>query len=128
MTPAEWEIAELDASLADVGEDITLKRVSGPLLSVVVSCECRAFVRGYQPDELVGGIMQTDKKVIMSPTQIIAKGWPGPGALPLNDEDRRVPKKGDKVVIQGRAFNIENNNGGIYVGGELVRIELQARG
>lgn len=126
MTPAQLR-ADLDSTLAEDGEDIEIHRLVGTQL-IPIKVTCRAFVRGYKPDEIVGGINQNDKRVILSPTEIIAKGWPGPNssATPTN-RDRRVPIKGDRVVIQGRNYNVEVA-GGIYVRDDLVRIEMQVRG
>lgn len=120
MTPAQ-ALADLNASLSRSGEDIKIFRASALAATGVT---CRAFVRGYQPDELIGGITQHDAKVILSPTQIIDTGWTS--ARPVH-EDTRVPLKGDRVVIAGRPRTIEAV-GPIYMNGELVRIELRVTG
>ena len=127
MTDAEQAIADLDAALASDGEWIELWRETGPQ-RFPFKVKCRAFVRGYAAQELVGGIAQTDSKIVMSPTEIVRAGWPGPNssATPTN-QDRRVPRKGDAVVIGGRKRAVEAA-GGIYLGGELVRIELRVLG
>jgi hypothetical protein len=39
----------------------------------------------------------------------------------------RVPRKGDKIIIEGRERNIEAA-APFYINGELVRLELQCRG
>lgn len=126
MTPQQL-IADLDTTLADVGEVITIQRLVGTQ-EIITGVDCLAFVRGYSPDELVGTIMQNDKRIILSPSEIIAAGWPGPNSSATPTErDRRVPIKGDRVVIKGKKFNVEAA-GGIYVRDELVRIEMQVRG
>jgi hypothetical protein len=129
MTP-ETATAMLRRQILAHGQDIRLRRVmQGPGgAQIIYSVECRAFVRGYHPDELVGGIIQGDSKVTLSAAEIAAQGWPGPNSssTPTN-QDRRVPRKGDDVVIEGRARNIENAIP-FYLNGELVRIELNARG
>lgn len=126
MTPQQLR-ADLDAALADAGEVIELQRLTGSQL-ITTTVTCRAFVRGYEPEEVVGGINQNDKRVIMSPTEIIADGWPGPNSSATPTErDRRVPIKGDRAVIKGRNYNVEAA-GGIYVRDDLVRIEMQVRG
>lgn len=126
MSAAE-DLAALDEALADVGQTITLRRYTGTQ-KIPFNVECRAVVRGYQPEELVGGITQQDAMVILSPTEIEAKGWPGPNssATPTN-EDRRVPKKGDAAVINGKVRNVEAA-AGIYVDNTLVRIEMRVLG
>lgn len=125
MTPAEM-IADLDAELADDGEDIRLQRLTlGPGgQQIPFEVVCRAFVRGYDPQELVGGITQTDSRVIMSPTQIIAHQWTS-GAT--GNQDKRVPIKGNRAFIAGKPRNVEAAMGK-YVDGELVRIEMRVLG
>jgi hypothetical protein len=129
MTP-ETAIAMLRRRIAAHGQDIRLRRVTqGPSgAQIIYSVECRAFVRGYHPDELVGGIIQGDSKVTLSATEIEAQGWPGPNSstTPTN-QDRRIPRKGDDVVIEGKVRNIENAIP-FYLNGQLVRIELNVRG
>lgn len=116
---AAAEIAALDNALARAGSDITLRRVTGTAPSLTnTDVTVRATVRSYQPQELVGGIAQIDSHVIISPTQIVAANWPGDGSL---------PRKLDKMVIAGRVRNIEVVDP-IYVGGELVRLEMRVLG
>lgn len=130
MTPAEV-ISNLDAALDRRGEDILLQRLTlGPASTPIpFGVSCRAFVRGYKPDELVGSITQQDNRVILSPTEISAIGWPGPAVTPPGPGvlDRRVPHKGDRAVINGQVRNVEAATG-IYMAGTLVRIEMQVRG
>jgi len=123
------EITELDRSLAVDGEDFTVRRVVGTNSPVNTDVSCRGFVRGYQPQELTTTIIQGDAKIILSPTQIIAGSWPG-GAPPTGANaalDQRVPRRGDKAVVQGKVLNIEAA-APIYLDNVLVRIELQVRG
>jgi hypothetical protein len=137
MTPAE-ATAMLRRQLAAHGQDVVLQRIiqgaGGQQIKYRV--DARAFVRGYQPAELVGGILQGDSKVVLSAAEIEQQGWPGPAAsTPLStppvitpsEQDRRVPRKDDDIKIQGKWRNIEVAVP-IYLDGELVRIELTARG
>jgi hypothetical protein len=127
MIEAEQVVADLNAALAADGEWIELWRETGTQ-KIPFKVRCRAFVRGYAAQELVGGIAQTDSKVIMSPTEILRVGWPGPNSsVTPTDQDRRVPRKGDAAVIAGRKRAVEAA-GGIYLGGELVRIEMRVLG
>jgi hypothetical protein len=129
MTPAE-ATAMLRRQLAAHGQDVTLQRVTqGPSgVPVKYKVDCRAFVRGYQPAELVGGILQGDSKVIMSAAELEAQGWPGPNSsMTPTNQDRRIPRKGDDIIIMGKSRNIEVATP-FYLNGELVRIELAARG
>lgn len=122
-------LASLDAHLAARGTDITLRRVTGSAPSTVNhDITVRAAVRSYSPEELVGDIKQTDSQVIMSPTQILAAGWPGTGEVPsATVADPTLPRRLDRVVIAGRVRNIEVVDP-IYVGNELVRLELRVLG
>ena len=71
-------IARLDRSLAKERRvDHTAARIVGTTNSVNIDVKCRAFVRAFRPEELVGTISQTDSQVIMSPTQIDEAQWPG---------------------------------------------------
>ena len=127
VTEAEQAIADLDAALATDGEWVELQRLTGTAL-IPFKVTCRAFVRGYTAQELVGGISQTDSKLILSPTEITRSGWPGPNSSAMStNQDRRVPRKGDAVVIAGRKRAVEAA-GGIYLRGELVRIEMRILG
>lgn len=114
MTPAQ-AIAALDAALAVAGEDVTLQRLASGV-TVANTASCRAMVRGYKPEELVGAIVQGDTQVILSPTDLTAGNWPA-----------NMIVNGDKVVIQGRRRNVEAA-APILMTGTLVRIELQVRG
>lgn len=129
MSVAQFEVSQLDRSLAVDGEDFVLRRVIGTTNLANIDVVCRGCIRGYLPHELTTSIIQGDTKIIMSPTQIIAAQWPG--GLPVISSnaalDHRVPRKNDKVVVQGKPRNIEAASP-IYLANELVRIELQTRG
>lgn len=127
MSLAGRAITALDSALARVGQSIRLQRLTGTQ-QIPFEVECLAMVRGYSPDELVGGIAQQDSMVILSPSEIERKGWPGPqsSADPSN-VDRRIPRKGDRVFINGKARNVEAA-AGLYVADVLVRIEMRVLG
>ena len=119
-------INALDRGLAARGEDVVLRRISGSGPSATsVDVTCRAVVRGYRPEELVGGIAQGDSQVILSPSEIRLSGWPDPDGSPSGSAS--LPRKGDKLIVQGRMRTIEAV-APIQVAGELVRIDLQVRG
>lgn len=122
-------IAALDNALLRGGSDITLRRITGTVPSLTnVDVTVRASVRSYQPQELVGGISQTDSQVIISPTQIAALPWPGNGEVAsATVADPTLPRKGDKFVIAGRVRNIEVVDP-IYLNGELVRLDIRVSG
>lgn len=120
LSPAE-AIADLDEHLASEGQNVILQRVTGGT-TVAQAVTLRAFVRGYQPDELVNGITQQDAKLIFSPTGLASFNAGAAAGL-----DIRVPIKGNRVVINGRTRAIEAGVG-IYVAGTLVRVEAAVKG
>jgi hypothetical protein len=128
---SDHEIRELDAALAADGQWVELQRLVGTQL-IPIRCKCRAFVRGYAASEVSSIIAVTDSKVIISPSEIIRAGWPGPNssATPTK-QDRRVPgpplNLTDRFVIAGRPRTIASSLP-IYVDGELVRIDMRVSG
>jgi hypothetical protein len=94
-----------------------------------VDVTCRAFVRGYDPNELVNGITQQDRRVILSSTQIDAADWPADEADSTSGIDQRVPRKnrGDKCIIGGYPCSVEAA-APIYIDATLVRIDMRVRG
>jgi len=129
------EIADLDATLAEDGQDIVLYRViTSGSTQTRLAVDVRAFVRPYRqtPDEIAAGVVQDFWHLIMSPSEIIAADWPGSWTAspsePIQTElDRRVPRSGDKVVFAGRARNVEFA-APFYIDNALCRIELWAKG
>jgi hypothetical protein len=128
---SDQDIADLDYVLSMDGEWINIRRLFGTQM-IPVSVRCRASVRTISGSELESGINQEQSDVILSPSQIIAAGWPGPWTPSANEPinlgtDRRVPRKGDKAVIKNRVRNIEVAMP-IYVDDDLVRINLRVLG
>lgn len=121
-------IADLDDALRDCGEDVVLRRntLAGGNVLIPFDATVRGFVRGYDPTELTGTIIQGDTKVIVSPTDIDASGWPGPSVGTVVG-DRRVPRKNDIVLIQDSPRQVMAA-APKYVAGTLVRVEIQVRG
>lgn len=108
MTPGQ-AIAMLDRQLADHGEDIALRHMSGGTAASIETV--RAFVRGYKPDEVVGAIQQGDGKITLSPTGL---------SLP--------PKFNDKTVIGGTKVRNIQAVEEIKLAGVVVRYNVQVRG
>lgn len=118
-------IARLDASLERSGVDVTLRRPGAPN----VDATCRAHVRSLRSDPLTPSIRQTDSRVILSPTDIDAAGWPGALATPsATQRDNRLPRKGDLILHNGAVLAITEDAPGVFRGGMLVRIEVDVRG
>jgi hypothetical protein len=115
------EIAALDAALAEDGEDIVLRRT---VSSVNTDVTCRAFVRAVSPEQLMAGVKQDNSNVIISPTEIIASNWPDTTSDLV---DVRVPTTNDWLIIAGRTRKI-GFVAPIYLGGELVRMDIRVTG
>lgn len=101
-------IAMLDRNVAQHGQTVVLRRDTTDFTVL-------AFVREYQPDEMVGGIAQGDTKVVLSPTQLVGS--------PFEESVLR----NDKVVIRGRVRNIQAIEP-VLMSDRLVRLNLQVRG
>jgi hypothetical protein len=127
LTDPQSLIDDLDAALADAGEDVTLRRLRGTP-QVATDVVCRAVLRGYADRELVGGmITEQDQHFILSPTQINAAGWPGAAADTNTTADQRVPINGDRMLTT-RGWMTVMTAGGFYDQNVLVRIEGRVRG
>lgn len=119
MTPAR-AIAMLDRQLAQHGEDVTLRRRSG---AGTLDVTCRARPVAAKAGELVGEVRQTATMLVLSPTQILAAGWPS-GLAPGASEDERWPRPGDEVVLDGRTRRISSAER-FRLDGTVVRINLE---
>jgi hypothetical protein len=103
-------IARLDDSLRRLGQDVILRTGNTTVGQVTV----RAHVRTVKArDELIGGIVQGDKIVRISPTGLGSFG---------------EPKKGQFVVIGGKPHAIVAEPEFLRPGGTLVRINMIVRG
>lgn len=106
----------LETVVADMiqqyGEPVTLRRITGGIKFDVTVV---AVVRGYQPNELVGGIVQGDRLVIISNREIGRRQWPGP------------PKIGDQFIIRGKTATVQGVST-IVVEDTTVKHTLQIRG
>lgn len=114
MTPAD-AIAALDRQIAKHGQAIVLSRLvkgGDPL-----ERPHRAFVRGYRPDELSGGIQQGDTLLVISPT-----GMPAEFA---GDANRL--KAVDRIAFGGRVRNVQFVVP-VTMGDTLVRLNVTVRG
>lgn len=120
-------IRSLDRSLDMASEPVILRRVTP---TGNVDGKIRALVRAFRPEELVGGISQTDSRVVLSPTDIRNAGWPNAVITTTSpyDPDPQIPKVNDRIIIQGRIRNIVAPVTPFYMQGELVRIELTVSG
>ena len=128
MSPAEC-IAALDNALAQSGEDVVLRRVTGEANQAPIDVVCRALVRAGKTDELAGGAARGTFDVIISPTQILEAQWPGgmPVSAAVRKTDPRMPRADDVLIVQGKQRAVQAVRP-FLVQGEIVRIELIVNG
>lgn len=100
----------LDGMIATNGQDVFIVFVE---TSSKTTLPCRAFVRQYRPYELIGGILQGDTLVVVSPTALATAS--------------RQLRRNDQVIIDGATKRIEYPNP-VKLDNQLVRMNLQVRG
>jgi hypothetical protein len=113
VTPAQ-AIAMLDRQIEAHGQTVTLTRLVPNQHSITLTC--KAFVRGYKPDELANGVQQGDSLVVLSPTAL--EGTAFESALPATN---------NKLTTGGRQRNIQMADP-VLMNDVLVRLNLQIRG
>lgn len=101
-----------------LGDQVYLRRYDttvSPRTFVDISAQAR--VTGFQPHELVGNILQGDRKIILFAQDLI-------------DQDFQFPvTTNDKVVVGGKELAIiAPDHDTRKVGSELIALEIQARG
>jgi hypothetical protein len=96
------------------GRNLTLRRRVGTT-SAFTDCAPRGYDRGFKATELVGGIIQGDREVVIGNAEIVAASWPGP------------PRKGDVVVIDGGSVTVQAARP-MYVGTDIAAHILWVRG
>lgn len=116
MSLAADAVADLDAEIAEHGQDIVLVRLVPDADDL--ERPHRAFVRGYRPDEMAGGLQQGDTRVTLSPTGLPAE---------FADTDATRLARNDLIRIDGRLRNVQFVES-VRVAGILVRVNLTVRG
>jgi hypothetical protein len=100
------------------GQAATLRRLSGTGPSQTpTDVAVTAVVRGFQPHEIAAGsgLMQGDRRVIITDHEIAEAGWPGP------------PRKNDRLVLAGALTTVQAVETR-YLGAEIDRHIMVARG
>ncbi len=126
MTPAETIASYRDNVLA-AGEEITIRRYTSTGLNrTKLDQVIMARVTGYNPDELVGGIQQGDRRIICLAEDLTANvatldSPPLTIVLPLTSTDKVVLRGKELAII---AFDDSTRR----VQGVLIAYEIQARG
>lgn len=129
MADPDAEIAALDRALDAAGQSVVLNYYTGAGTSKVkYSVTCPAMVRGFTATEVIpgSGISQQDSRVIISPTQINQRQWPGPAVK--GPADPRIPKAGVTDVTVNGVTKAVISAVGLYIDGTLVRIEIALKG
>lgn len=125
MFTAEQLRATYLKTIDRIGEDIIVRRYTGTGTNrPKIDVPCRARVTGYAPRELVGTVQQGDRFVLVLAADVTKPTTDSPPqaiTLPLTPAD--------KVVIRGKEMQILSADDSTRrVGGDLVAIEIQARG
>lgn len=93
------------------GRPILLRRIGPPKVEVTIL----ARVHSYAPQDLVGGLQQGDRKLVIAPLDLAAAGYPG------------MPKPGDQVVIDQRTAVVQGCEPR-HDGLDLARYDVWIRG
>ena len=99
------------------GETVTVTRLVPNQPSIQKTA--RAIITGYEPDELIGGINQGDRKIILSAEDLETAGFP----LPLKENST------DRVIVRGRTLMIAAIDDSTHrVAGVLNAYQIRATG
>lgn len=116
MTPAE-AMAMYRREIDEHGEAVSLRRVNASPAAPTDVTGVYARVLGYDPDELVGGVQQGDKRIILLAEDI--------GSFPLPFRERGS----DKIVVRGTELTIQAvDDSTRRVAGTLIAYDIRARG
>jgi hypothetical protein len=103
------------AMIDEVGEDVVFRRFTGsgtPRPKTDVTAKAR--VMGYKPSELVGSIVQGDRRVIAMAEDVSS-------LLPITTND--------KLVVRGRELAIKSvDDNTRRIGGTLIALDIQVSG
>jgi hypothetical protein len=113
MTPQETAARIVDM-LDRRGRFMSLRRRIGTT-NTFTEVAVRGLSANYPPEELVGGIVQGDRKVIISNAEIDAASWPGP------------PRRGDILVIDGISTTVQAPDNRVLLSTTVGHV-LQVRG
>lgn len=97
------------------GEVVTLRRTvpNAPALEVRV----RALISGYEPNELVSGIVQNSRRVFLNAQDLEDQGFPIP------------PLVGDYIIAQTRRLRVDHVDQSTHrIAGEIHAYHIQATG
>jgi hypothetical protein len=94
----------------------------------------RAIIKTLGVQQIIGGITATSYQVVLSPTELRRKAYPGAipatipaGTGPVRDDMLPVASVSDVIIVRGQQKAIAQVDA-IYDKGEVVRIELKVQG
>jgi hypothetical protein len=128
-------LAQLDRRLDRRGDIVTLLRNTGTGANIVgVSVDLPAMVKGLTAQQLIGNVSQQTYFIIISPTHIVRKQWPGGNAVAgtasqiiTSDSDARMPVTTDKLYVRFAQRAISRVVP-VFDAGQCVRIEMTVTG
>jgi len=115
MTPAEIKAAYLDA-ISEVGENVVIRTYVG-ITETYSDVTVRARVVEFSPDQLVGAIVQGDRKLIM-----LAADVENTGVTLAATQNCKVLVRGKELQVKAIDDNTRR------VGGVLMAYELTVGG
>lgn len=98
---------------------VTMRRLQGVGAAQVKfdAEDLRARIAGYGPDELIGPILQGDRRVILLAEDLEERQWPAP------------PRSGDRCIVGDVTMTVISVDGHTRkVGETLIAYEIQVRG
>jgi hypothetical protein len=107
--------AKVAAALAKYGRPMTLSCLASTGRTAA-SVTVNGVAQGFKPEEFVGDVIRGDQRVQISDAEIAAASWPGP------------PRKGDKIVIDGRAWILRADAETKFLGTAALAHVLHVRG
>lgn len=97
--------------LARNGRAMTLRRRVGTTASFT-EADALGVLRAFSPEQLVGGVMQGDARVILDAAPLAALA---------------PPRKGDFIVVDGRTWSVQGAHARM-VGDDIAAYECWVRG
>ena len=117
MTPSEAR-AEYRSMLSEIGEDVYIRRYTGTGTSrPFFEAKARARVTAYEATELVGTVVQGDRKVIVLSEDLEEAQFP----LPILVSDKCVVEGKELAILAPDRFTRR-------LAGEVIAYEIQCRG
>lgn len=126
MSPDDALASHREMLAEDGSGAVLVRRYAGKGVSRAIVAEASALAKVimYKPEQLVGGIVQGDRKaiVLVDPDAAVAPGQVALTAmLPLSNDD--------KLVISGREAAIQGvDDQARRIQGVLIALEIQVRG